>query len=323
VKHGVPISITNVYDSEVGNPQLPKKLQAIKKHQTRVRSAQVAIALLVLAAIATGSVFLVRRPTRSASAIVEKSIAVMPFQNLSRDPDNAYFADGIQEEILTRLAKIADLKVISRASTQRYQSKPGNLSEIATQLGVANILEGSVQKAGNQVRVNVHLINAQTGSQLWAETYDRKLSDIFAVESDIAKGIAESLQATLTGGEEQALAANPTNNQEAYDAYLHGLAFEARANYSSDALFKAIGYYGLAVQLDPTLRLPGRGFPVRTRFFTLTATIQQPLAATRLKKLWSTRKDYSRTHPKPFFSWVIINIGCCTITGWPRLPSHV
>jgi TolB-like protein/Tfp pilus assembly protein PilF len=186
---------------------------------------------------------------------VDKSLAVLPFQNLSSDPENAYFADGIQEEVLTRLAKIADLKVISRASTQQYQSEPGNLAEIAKQLGVANILEGSVQKAGNQVRVNVHLVNVQTSSQLWAETYDRKLSDIFAVETEIAKGIAESLQATLTGREEQALAANPTNNPEAYDAYLRGLAFEARSNYSSDALFKAIDYYDLAVRLDPNFAL--------------------------------------------------------------------
>jgi TolB-like protein/Tfp pilus assembly protein PilF len=186
---------------------------------------------------------------------VDKSVAVLPFQNLSSDPENAYFADGIQEEVLTRLAKIADLRVISRASTQQYQSEPGNLAEIAKQLGVANILEGSVQKAGNLVRVNVHLVNVQTGSQLWAETYDRKLSDIFAVESEIAKGIAESLQATLTGGEEQALAASSTNNPEAYDAYLRGLAFEARSNYSNDALFKAIGYYELAVRLDPNFAL--------------------------------------------------------------------
>src|SRR5437667_5252065 len=159
---------------------------------------------------------------------LEKSIAVLPFENLSRDPDNAYFAEGIQEEILTRLAKIADLKVISRASTSRYKSKPDNLFEIARQLGVANILEGSVQKAADQVRVNVQLINAQTDSRLWAETYDRKLTDIFSVESDIAKGVADSLQAKLTGREEQALAVKPTNNPEAYDAYLRGLALEAR-----------------------------------------------------------------------------------------------
>jgi len=186
---------------------------------------------------------------------VDKSVAVLPFQNLSSDPDNAYFADGIQQEVLTRLAKIADLKVISRASTQQYQSNPGNFAEIAKQLGVANILEGTVQKAADQVRVNVHLVNAQTGSQLWAETYDRKLSDIFVVESEIAKGIAESLQAKLTGREEQALAARPTNNPEAHDAYLRGLAYEARGNYSRDALFKAIDYYDLAVRLDPNFAL--------------------------------------------------------------------
>src|SRR5881397_3978772 len=187
---------------------------------------------------------------------IDKSVAVLPFQNLSSDPENAYFADGIQDEVLTRLAKIADLKVISRTSTQQYQSEPGNLSEIAKQLGVTNILEGSVQKAADQVRVNVRLVNVQTGSQLWAETYDRKLSDIFVVESEIAKGIAESLQAKLTGREEQALAARPTNNPQAYDAYLRGLAFEARGNYSSDALFKAIDFYDLAVRrLDPNFAL--------------------------------------------------------------------
>ena len=188
---------------------------------------------------------------------IDKSIAVLPFENLSRDPDNAYFAEGIQEEILTRLAKIADLKVISRTSTQRYQSKPGNLAEIAKQLGVANILEGSVQKAADQVRVNVQLINAQTDSHLWAETYDRKLTDIFGVESEIAKGIAESLQAKLTGREEQALAVKPTNNPEAYDAYLRGLAFEARSSLLStlDLVGKAIGFYERAVQLDPNFAL--------------------------------------------------------------------
>jgi len=192
---------------------------------------------------------------RAVSDKIDKSVAVLPFQNLSSDPDNAYFGDGIQEEVLTRLTKIGDLKVISRTSTQGYQSEPANLAEIAKQLGVANILEGSVQKAGDQVRVNVHLVNVQTGSQLWADTYDRKLSDIFSVESEIAKGIAESLQAKLTGREEQALAVQPTNNPQAYDKYLRGLAFEARSNYSSDALFKAIDFYDLAVRLDPNFAL--------------------------------------------------------------------
>jgi TolB-like protein/thioredoxin-like negative regulator of GroEL len=190
----------------------------------------------------------------AVSSSPEKSIAVLPFENLSEDKANAYFADGIQEEILTRLAKIADLKVISRTSTQRYQSKPGNLAEIAKQLGVANILEGSVQKAADQVRVNVQLVNAQTDSHLWAETYDRKLTDIFGVESEIAKRIAESLQAKLTGHEEQALAVKPTNNSEAYDAYLRGLAFDAR-KFSPDALMKASDSYERAAQLDPNFAL--------------------------------------------------------------------
>jgi TolB-like protein/Tfp pilus assembly protein PilF len=222
--------------------------------QTGTHRRRNLILLIVAALIVSAAAGFFLLP-RAVWRKVDKSVAVLPFQNLSSDPENAYFADGIQEEVLTRLAKIADLKVISRASTQQYQSQPGNLAEIARQLGVANILEGSVQKAGNQVRVNVHLVNVQTGSQLWAETYDRKLSDIFVVESEIAKGIAESLQATLTGREEQALAANPTNNPEAYDAYLRGLAFEARTNYSSDALFNAIDFYNLAVRIDPNFAL--------------------------------------------------------------------
>src|SRR5262249_35459859 len=156
-----------------------------------------------------------------------KSIAILPFENLSEEKGNAYFAEGVQDEILTRLAKIADLKVISRTSTQRLKSSPDNLREVAKQLGVANILEGNVQKAADQVRVNVQLVNALNDAHLWAETYDRKLTDIFGVETEIAKAIAESLQAKLSGGEQRALAVKPTNNSEAYDAYLRGLAFEA------------------------------------------------------------------------------------------------
>src|SRR5512132_4064361 len=167
VKHGVRIGITNVYDSEVGNPQLPKKLQLIKKHHTRVRWAEVTIALLVLAAIATAFVFLLRRPTRSALTIAGKSIAVLPFENLSEEKGNAYFAEGIQNEILTRLATVRDLKVISRTSTAKYQSKPDNLKTVAQELGVSTVLEGAVQKAGDKVRVNVQLIDARADTHLW------------------------------------------------------------------------------------------------------------------------------------------------------------
>ena len=186
---------------------------------------------------------------------ITNGVAVLPFENLSGDPENAYFAEGIHEEILTRLASIAGLKVISRTSTQQYQTKPRNLREIGKQLAVANILEGSVQKTTDQVRVNVQLINAQTDSHLWAETYDRKLTDIFELESEIAKRIAESLQARLTGREQQALAVKPTNNPEAYDEYLRGLAFEARSISQTDLRREAIGFYERAVQLDPNFAL--------------------------------------------------------------------
>ena len=217
-------------------------------------SALLAASLVTLTAVAGWILLkseLIRRP------VITNGVAVLPFENLSPDPDNAYFADGIQDEILTRLASIAELKVISRASTQRYQTKPRNLAEIAKQLGVANILEGSVQKVADQVRVNVQLINAQTDSHLWAETYDQKLTDVFSVESEIAKRIAGSLQAKLTGREEQALAVKPTNNPEAYDAYLRGIAFETRSNllWSPPLSLKAVGFFEQAVQLDPNFVL--------------------------------------------------------------------
>src|SRR6201994_2461381 len=159
---------------------------------------------------------------------MERSIAVLPFENRSEDQANAYFADGIQDEILTRLSKIADLKVISRTSTQHYNSAPENLAEIARQLGVAHILEGSVQRSGDGVRVNVQLIKAANDSHLWADTFDRKLIDLFSVESEVAKAIAEQLRTKLTGREEQVIAAKPTDNPEAYDAYLRGLAYSLK-----------------------------------------------------------------------------------------------
>ncbi len=186
---------------------------------------------------------------------LEKSIAVLPFENLSEDKANAYFATGIQDEIMTRLAKIADLKVISRTSTQQYQSKPGNLSQIAKQLGVAHVLEGSVQKVGEQVRVNVQLIRADHDSHLWAETYDRKLTDIFGVENDVAKSIAQALQAKLSGREEKAFGIKPTDNPEAYGAYLRGVAAEGEGIDSVYSTQKAISFYKRAVHLDPAFGL--------------------------------------------------------------------
>jgi TolB-like protein/Tfp pilus assembly protein PilF len=185
----------------------------------------------------------------SSSGLPAKSIAVLPFDNLSRDPDNAYFAEGVQDEILTRLAKVADLKVISRTSTQHFKSAPEDLPQIAKQLGVANILEGSVQKANDQVRVNVQLINALTDAHLWADTYDRKVTDIFAVESDIAKTIADTLQAKLSGSEKTAMSKEPTANPEAYELYLKGRFFWDKRTGAD--LRKSIEYFNQAISKDP------------------------------------------------------------------------
>src|SRR6266480_554767 len=269
VKHGARVHVFNLYADEVGNRGLPAKLKPVAQEpaggavvtsageSVRSKRGLIAATVLLAIALALGFVFWVasHRATSKSTSTPQKSIAVMPFANLSEDKANAYFVEGIQDEILTRLAKIADLKVISRTSTQQYQSKPGNLAEIAKQLGVANILEGSVQKAADQVRVTVQLIQVASDSHLWADTYDRKLTDIFGVESEIAKAIADALQAKLTGGEQRALAVKPTNNSEAYDAYLRGLALEARTTISPDDSEKAVGFYERAVQLDPSFAL--------------------------------------------------------------------
>lgn len=193
----------------------------------------------------------------SAGTIPEKSIAVLPFDNLSRDPDNAYFAEGVQDEILTRLAKVADLKVISRTSTQKYKSLPDNLREIAKQLGVMHVVEGSVQKASGQVRVNVQLINAMTDAHLWADTYDRRLTDIFAVESEIARTIADMLQAKLTGSEKKAMSKKPTVNPEAYELYLQGRFFWNKRTGAD--LRKAIDSFNQAIAKDPNYALAYAG----------------------------------------------------------------
>ena len=210
--------------------------------------------------------------------IPEKSIAVLPFANQSRDPDNAYFADGIQDEILTRLSKIADLKVISRTSTQHYKSAPENLPEIARQLGVAHILEGSVQKSGDSVRVNVQLIKAANDSHLWADTFDRKLTDIFSVESEVAKAIAEQLRAKLTGQEEQVIAAKPTDNPEAYDAYLRGLAYTLKTGNTPANALGAQKYLKEAVRLDPKFALAWALLSYVDALGYLTATLQPTVA---------------------------------------------
>jgi TolB-like protein/Tfp pilus assembly protein PilF len=258
VKHGVRIGITNLYDSEIGNPQLPKKLQAIKKHRTRVRWAEMAVALLILAAITAAFVFLLRRPTRSALAIPEKSVAVLPFENLSADPENAFFTDGVQDEILNDLAKIADLKVISRTSVMQYKTGVRrNLRQIANELGVAHVVEGSVQRIANRVRVSAQLIDARTDTHLWVERYDRPFDDVFAIQTDIAKAIAGQLQAKLSPAEKTAIEQPPTTDLVAYDRYVRAkeLFEDAATPRIFEHVRQRIQLLNQAVAHDPTFLL--------------------------------------------------------------------
>ncbi len=244
-------------------PQAARELLSAVHHcytrfnpEARSRRRRVVLAgaalTLAIAALALEAWLYQRTPSFTP---MERSIAVLPFENLSSDKENAYFVEGIQDEILTRLSKIADLKVISRTSTQHYKSAPENLPEIAKQLGVAHILEGSVQKSADAVRVNVQLIKAANDSHLWSDTFDRKLTDIFSVESEVAKAIADQLRAKLTGREEQVIAAKPTNDPEAYDAYLRGLACTLRTAFTPANSIGAQKYVKEAVRLDPKFAL--------------------------------------------------------------------
>ena len=255
VKYGVRIGVANLYDNELGNPQLPKKVQATKKRRARVRWAKVAVALLVLGAIAAAFVLLLRRPTYPGLTMADKSIAVLPFENLSEEKANAFFADGVQDEILMHLAKIADLKVISRMSVMHYKTGvQRNPREIGQQLGVAHLLEGSVQRAGNKVRVNAQLIDARNDAHLWAQTYDRDLADVFAIQSEIAKAIADQLQAKLSAYEKTEMEQRPTSNMAAFDDYTRaktlllttGFSWSQEKNYS-----QAIELLNAAVARDP------------------------------------------------------------------------
>ena len=255
VKHGVRVGATNLYSDEVGNPQLPKKFLALKKHRSRVRWAEVAIALLALAAIVAAFLFVLRRSMRSALTVAEKSIAVLPFENLSEEKANAFFADGVQDEILTNLARIADLKVISRTSVMQYKTGlQRNLREIGQQLGVAHLLEGSVQRAANRVRVNAQLIDARTDAHLWAQTYDRDLADVFAIQSEIAKAIADQLQAKLSPNAKAAIEKAPTTDLAAFDFYTRAKTLLLSTSFGptlEQNMRQAVELLNQAVQRDP------------------------------------------------------------------------
>lgn len=257
---GFPIAVVIAWAFEL-TPEGLKRTVAADAAQQHSQNRTWVYIVIIAGALSIGLFFLGRytAPGRQSAwgNAQAKSIAVLPFENLSRDPDNAYFTEGVQDEILARLARIADLKVISRMSTQRYKSAPDNLPQIGQQLGVAHILEGSVQKAGDQVRVNVKLINAASDTHLWVESFDRKLTDIFAVESEIAKTVAERLQAKLTGTEQDALTARPTNNAEAHQLYLKGRYFWNKR--TGAGLKTAIDYFNQAISKDPNYALAYAG----------------------------------------------------------------
>ena len=240
VKHGVRIDISNLYSDEVGNPQLPKKLEAVRKHRAHVRWAAVAIGLLVLGAIVAAFMIVSRRPTTSLTAIPEKSIAVLPFVNMSEDKANEYFSDGISEELLNLLAKIPQLQVTARTSSFSFKGKEIAIPEIARTLHVAHVLEGSVRKAGNSVRITAQLIKAGTDTHLWSQTYDRKLDDIFAIQDEIAADVVKQLKVTLLGAAPKARTTDP----EAYALYLQAVQLgrqnTAEAFQQSDALYRKV-----------------------------------------------------------------------------------
>jgi TolB-like protein/Flp pilus assembly protein TadD len=260
---GLPIALVLAWMFEI-TPEGIKRTKAADLANERSRG-NTWMYIVVVGAVLSIGLFLLGRysasrgtpPQVESAAFPQKSIAVLPFDNLSRDPDNAYFTEGVQDEILTRLAKVADLKVISRTSTQQFKSAPEDLPRIAKQLGVAHVLEGSVQRANDQIRVNVQLINALTDAHLWAETFDRKLTDIFAVESEIAKTIADTLQAKLSGSEQHAIAARPTANTEAHQLYLKGRFFWNKR--TGNDLKKSIDYFQQAITADPNYALAYAG----------------------------------------------------------------
>jgi TolB-like protein/Tfp pilus assembly protein PilF/class 3 adenylate cyclase len=272
VKHGERLQLVNFYNNEIGNSALPNKLSKSNKPAAsaatqpgRSRYSMMGLGIGALIVVGAAALFFASRTAfrtasgrvepalASAAAVSDKSVAVLPFENLSRDPDNAYFTDGIQDEILTRLSKIAALKVISRTSTQKYKSAPDNLRDVGKQLGVANLLEGSVQKVANAVHVNVQLIRAANDEHLWAESYNRKLDDVFGVEGEVANAIADQLKTKLSGAEQKAVAEKPTQNAAAYDVYLHAVAIDDAVTL--DITKQVVPLYSETVRLDPQFAL--------------------------------------------------------------------
>jgi TolB-like protein/Flp pilus assembly protein TadD len=259
VKHGVRVSVVNLYDDQFGNAKLPQRFETVQKRRRRLRWAATAAALLALAIVIAGIAMFSRYRAQSTLTAPEKSIAVLPFENLSDDKENAYFTEGVGEEILTDLAKIADLKVISRTSVMQYRNAVRrNLREIGEQLGVAHVLEGSVQRSGGRVRVSAQLIDARTDAHLWAEHYDRPLDDVFAIQSEVAQAIADQLNAKLSPAEKEAIKRRPTADLVAYDLYLRAEALRVASSFNArlkENLLEATRLLEQAIARDPTFFL--------------------------------------------------------------------
>jgi len=298
---GFPIALVIAWAFELTPGGIKRTEEADRVYPGRSRG-RAWIYVVISAGLLSGGLFFLGRYTapneNKIGNVPAKSIAVLPFENLSRDPDNAYFAEGIQDEILTRLAKVADLKVISHTSTQRYKSSPDNLPQIAKELGVANILEGSVQKSQDQVRVNVQLINAATDAHLWADSFDRKLIDIFAVESEIAAKVADILKAKLTGAEQDAISMQPTRNTEAYQLYLKGRFFWNKR--TGPDLQKAINYFKQAIEKDPGYALAyvglGDSYILLSGFGAAPPQDSFPLAEAAAKKALEIDDNLAEAH---------------------------
>jgi TolB-like protein/Tfp pilus assembly protein PilF len=298
---GFPIALVIAWAFELTPGGIKRTEEADRVYPGRSRSRAWIYVVISAGLLSAGLFFLGRYTAPNENKIGNvpaKSIAVLPFENLSRDPDNAYFAEGIQDEILTRLAKVADLKVISHTSTQRYKSSPDNLPQIAKELGVANILEGSVQKSQDQVRVNVQLINAATDAHLWADSFDRKLIDIFAVESEIAAKVADILKAKLTGAEQHAISMQPTRNTEAYQLYLKGRYFWNKR--TGPDLQKAIDYFKQAIEKDPGYALAyvglGDSYILLSGFGAAPPQDSFPLAEAAAKKALEIDDNLAEAH---------------------------
>ena len=301
VKHGVRLDVSNLYSDEVGNPQLPKKFQALKKHRSHVRWAEAAIALLVVAAVISAFIYVLRRgPARSLANVVEKSIAVLPLVNSTGDPANEYFSDGMSEEFISSLSRLQELKVIGRTSSFQFKGKTDDSKTIGEKLGVYYLLEGSVRKSADRVRIAVALIKSGDGANVWSETYDRELKDIFAVQSEIAGAVAKQLKVALLGNNGQtaqlATAATPSNqNVEAYNALLQGNFYFNRR--TAEDYRKAIGYYEEAIRLDPRYalayaKLSSAALNLATNFGRIAAERKtrgdrkSPCLGARARSLW-------------------------------------